>query len=163
MFRVVVRLVIAATPPTYVERFFGRRIAKPVVTHVPRLRSFRFHILSDKRSCGGIVSLKDCGRLKVAESVEKAADVDDLLAVEEGASGFGFGGGGDDVFNKFANDVEGGIMKSTEEIRQKIVPGDSALSAGSDKVGGVGVDVEDHVGREEAYGGRRVSGAIVHE
>ena len=48
MFCVVIRFVVLSTPPTYVERFFGRRIAKPVISHVPGLRSFGLHVFIDK-------------------------------------------------------------------------------------------------------------------
>ena len=153
MFRVVICLVVFPTPPAYVERFFGRRIAKPVITHVPGLRSFGFHVFCDKRSCSGIVSLKNSRRLRVTERVEQPSDVNDFLAIEKCAGRFCLGRRCDDVLNEFADNVKRRIVKSAEEIGKEVVTGDTALSTGGDEVGGVGIDVEDHVGREKTDGG----------
>ena len=92
MFSVVIRFVVFATPPAYVERFFGRRIVKPVIAHVPGLRSFGFRVFCDKRSCNGIVSFKDGRRLRVTECVEQPSNINNLLAIEESAGRFRLGG-----------------------------------------------------------------------
>ena len=57
------------------------------------------------------------------------------------------------MFDEFTDNVERRIVKSAEEIGKEVVTGDTALGAGGDEVGGVGVDVQNHVGREKTDGG----------
>ena len=99
----------------------------------------------------------------MTECAEQPSDVDDLLAIKKCASRFRLGRRGDDVLDEFANNVKRGVVESAEEIGEKVVAGDTTLGAGCDEVGGVGVDVEDHVGREKTDGGGRVSRAVIHQ
>ena len=98
----------------------------------------------------------------MTECVEQPADVDDFLAIKKCASRFRLGSRSNDVLDEFADNVERGIVESAKEIGEEVMAGDATLGAGCDEVGGVGVDVEDHVGREETDGGGRVSRAVVH-
>ena len=77
----------------------------------------------------------------MTERVKQPSDVDDLLAIEKCAGRFCLGRRCDDVLDEFADNVKRRIVKSAEEIRKEVVTGDTALGAGGDEVGGVGVDV----------------------
>ena len=89
----------------------------------------------------------------MTERVKQPSDVDDLLAIKKCASRFRLGRRRDDVLDEFADNVERGVVESAEEIGEKVVASDTTLDAGWDEVGGVGVDVQNHVGREKTYGG----------
>ena len=63
MFGGVIGFVVYAFIPKNIELLLGLSIAKPVITHIPRLGPFLVYVVVYKTGSGRVVRLQWCGRL----------------------------------------------------------------------------------------------------
>ena len=126
-------------------------VADPPVAHVERFGVFLAKVGGEDAAGGGVVG-GDSGAifgLEVFELEKSGDDLDGMLGVHEDTAGFGFGCGGDDIFEGLAEDVDDAVEFGSLAWRAFVAEvenaGGAASGFGEDEVGGIGFNVEDHV------------------
>jgi hypothetical protein len=99
--------------------------------------------LSVEDALGSIVvgfKRRASSRLGVLEFCEGGTDGTGMFAADIDATGFGFGGGQEDIFYCLAEDVKGAVDTVVVVPAKVIVDGSSTAGLGLDEIGGVGSD-----------------------
>ena len=144
----------------------------PVKAHVHRFRLFLFDGDVGKAIGGGVVDLDWSDRLRVTTFEEQGADRDGLLAFDVSGSNFGSGSQTHHVGHDARNGVDGTIETRTSggwfghvgaNVTQKIVSTSVAAGLRFGEVGGVAVNVEDHVTDSITDCGVRVRGGVIKQ
>ena len=175
MFSEIISFVQNASSPINVELALADAVANPIKAHVECFGSFLFdRVVGDSRG-GTVVGLNGSGRLGMTKFFETHADRACFFAVVEEGSKLSFGGTGNDFAQDLAEDVDGtvggwwgavrrrgfgGVMGTTAE---EVVSGGARASLGCSKVGGIALDVEDHVAGVEADRSVGMRSAVIEE
>ena len=164
----VVTMVVGSLKPVDFELSLGYSVLDPVESHVHCLGSLDFDALVGKSIGCGVVSGDSSGCSLFSSHFSKdIAHVCCFLAIVEEGSTFSFRGCCHDIFHDSAFNVDctvgfevvwGFIM-----VPQIEVSSNSRSGFGFTQVGGVTVDVQDHVRFVESNGSIRVGGCIVEE
>ena len=80
-----------------------------MVSHVDSLGASDLDLFVGEAKCGRVVDLNGSRRLDVPEFFEGADNRDSLCGIYVGPCYFCFGGGAKDIFENFANGVNGSI------------------------------------------------------
>ena len=132
--------------------------------HVHGFGALLFDSVVEDAFAGGVVSSNWSGWLFVAKFDEGLADGATCLGVVEAASDFGFGGTGHDI----SEDVNIGMNGSVDGwivgvVTEKVVASAARAGFGDAKVGGVSMQVVDHVTGVTANDCIGVCGCIVEQ
>ena len=139
----------------------------PVKAHVDGFRSFLFDGVVCKTFGGGVIDTDGGGRFGISKFVKGGTNGDSILAVEECGSDFGFRGGQHNVAHDIGDGMDGAIdgrigVGSMGRVRgavaQKVVSAGAAPCLWLQKIGGVAVDMEDHVTGQIVDGSTRMVG-----
>ena len=112
----VVSKVIGARCPVDAVLLLLDPITDPVVAHVNGLGAFNADGLVGDTLGGGVVGNDGSGGLWVTEVGEGCAGGHTELAIQEEASKFCFGSGGNDGGNDGADDVDGSIDRGMDRV-----------------------------------------------
>ena len=144
-------------------------VLQPIETHVNGFGALLFDCAIDNPTRHTVVSGEGSGGLGMAHFTEGGADGHSSLGVVESSGSFSLGGRGDNVAHDAGEDMACAIESGRSTIQrvgmgaEKIETGGSGAGLGLGQVGGIGVDVEDHVAGRVTEGGFRVGGGIIEE
>ena len=140
--------------------------------HVDGFRPFLFDDVVCKNFGGGFIDKNGGGRLGISKFGKGSANGDRLLAIEECGSGFGFRGGQHNIAHDVGDGMDGAVEGQTDvgstgrfrgAVAQEEVPASAAPCLWFRKIGGVAMDMEDHVTGRIADGRARMGGGMVEE
>ena len=168
----VVRIVTCTWRPIDHELVLFDTIPDPVETHVESFCSLLFDsiVREAHRSC--VVDLDGCGRLRMAKFVKGDAQGEGIAGGEEGGGDFGFRRGAHDVGEDFGEGMnsavgDDGWRRGKHGVgrawAEEVNTGGTAASVFFGEIGGVAVEVKDHVAGEIANLGVRVGVRVVEE
>ena len=175
MFGVVVGKVFVALAPVDKEVALTDAVSYPIETHVHGLGAALFDgVVAD---AGGtcVVGLDGSGWLGVSHVLEDGSEHGGFLAIVEEGCEFCFGGGGEDRDEDGGENVYGAVVwwwgsvgrwyfGGVGETRAHVeVAACSGACVFLGEVGGVAVDMKNHVAGVETKGGIRMGGGVVQE
>lgn len=168
----IIGKIVTAFLPVDSELALADAIADPVEAHVDGFGAALLDSVVDDAFGTGVVSLDWSGGLGPAHGDECVSKDTGVLGVDEEGAEFGFGGGGEDSTHDTADDMDGSIEWRSGGIGQMIV-GDFAAemveassaraSFGLGVVGGVALDLENHVAGVVAKSGVGIGGSVVEK
>ena len=111
VFGEIIGIILLAGCPVEIELPLRYPVLEPVVSHVERFGTFHADGGMEDTVRGGIVGLDWCPRLGlfVSHFFKSGANGDCFLSIEKQTPNFGFGGGGGDSLESFAEDVNGAV------------------------------------------------------
>jgi hypothetical protein len=169
VFGEVVSFVKASFHPIDVKLFLADAVTNPVEPHVNGLGSTLFDSVIGDANGGVVVCLDRSRGLGVAHFFEAGADGTSILEVVEEGTQFRFGGTGEDLVHGVAEDVDWSIQWWWREgwirgtVAQVVVASGSGAGISFREVGGIAVNVEDHVTGMVADGSIGVGSTVVQE
>ena len=109
----IIGTIGCAGRPVQIELPAGNAVSEPMIAHVKSLRLFHANLRVENTVSGSIVGFKwsTSSRLFVTHFFQSSKHRHGFLGIEEEAASFGFGGGGGNSANGFAQD-----MNSTVEL-----------------------------------------------
>ena len=172
MFGDIISFVVESFFPMDVKLALALTIAEPVKTHVHGFGAFLLDVVVHDASGDFVVELNRSGTLAMSEFFQCGAHGDEVLAVEEASTGFGFLCRGHDGVDDFAEDVDGairggfgvGCFYGKRGFVAEVMEASGARAClGFAQVGGVGVCPEMHLTGDVFDGGIRMGGGVVEE
>ena len=141
----------------------GNAVSEPVEAHVNDFESVLLDgVVED--TIGGAVVGSDRGReLFVSEFNESDSVWDCCTGIEVAYTDFGFSSGGEDILHDGCDGVEGGFEEFTIFLSEEEEAFCLASGSAGNKVGGITVNVEDHVAGAIEFDLVKVTSAIVKE
>ena len=147
-------------------------VLDPIEAHIDGFGSFLFDCAVGKAFRGRVVDADWSRWLRVPEFLEGSAYWHGLLAIVKGGTDLGFSGGRHHVVEDLGDSMDRAVERGVSErwlvrvsvlVAKEIVATDAAASAWFGKVGGVTVEVQDHVTDAVSDGGVRVGRSILEE
>ena len=138
-------------------------VADPIKSHVYGFGAYLFAGTIDNSAGGGVVGGNGCSRLWVSHFLECGTEDSSLFGVEKKGADFGLSGGGHYPFDDLG-DIDNGAIEHwgfAGELAKVEVSTGSTAGFRFGEVGGITVNVQDHVAGSEAEGGVGVGGTIV--
>jgi len=167
MLGVVVSTVSSTRLPVDTKLALADTIADPVEAHVNGFGSTLFDGVVDDAFGGGVVGHDGCGRLWPAHFLQSGSEHAAILGIVEQGTDFGFCGRGEDITHEIANNVKSTIERCLFArfwlIAEIVIAAGSGASFWLGKVGGIALDVQDHVAGMVTEDSIGVSGSIVEE
>ena len=104
--------------PIQIELFLSDAIAQPVIAHVKCFGFFHTNLGMKDTMSSGIVGFErsTSDRLLMAHFFKGSANGDGILCIEEQTASFGFGGGGSNSANGFAENMNGTVAFGIRRI-----------------------------------------------
>ena len=168
----VVTEVSAAVFPINEKLALPGAVMDPIEAHVDEFGSFLFYCAVGEAFGGGVVDADWSRWLRVLEFCEGSAYWHGLLTIMEGGANFGFIGGRHHVVKNLGDGVDRAVEKGVGDrwlgrvsglVAKEVVATYAAASSGFRKVGGLTVEVQDHVTGAVADGGVGVGRRIIEE
>ena len=147
-------------------------VLDPIEAHIDGFGYFLFDCAVGKAFCGIVVDAVCSQWLRVPEFLEGSAYQNGLLAIVKGGTNFGFSGRRHHVVEDLGDGMDKAVERGVSArwlgrvsglVAKEIVATDAVASAGFVKVGGVTVEVQDHVTGALSDGGVRVGRSIIEE
>ena len=164
--------VSASGFPINEKLVFLGAVLDPIEAHVDGFRYFLFDCVVGEAFIGGVVEADWSWWLRVPKFCEGSADWHGLLTIMEDGADFGFSGGRHHVVDNIEDGEDRAVERGVGDlwlvrvgglVSKEVVATDAAARAGLGKVGGVTVEVQDHVTGAVADGGIGVVHSIIHE
>jgi hypothetical protein len=168
MFCHVIGAVEGAFSPEDIELFLADAVANPIKAHVHCFGSFLFDGVVGNAGRCGVVRDQGRGWLRVSEFDKAGADGARFFCIVEHASEFPLSGGGDDLLEDLAGDVDraiearwvtAGFVLFAEEVESG--PARAGFRLG--QVGAIGFNRQEHVAGPISNGGVGMACGIIHE
>ena len=145
----VVGMIICAFVPYDVEFLFDLFLPKPVVPHIPGLRSFLIDIIMYEAIRSRVVGFYRCRRLGMIKSIQYVPYRNSQLSIYKYTCCFRFCGGGYDVLKGFTyyhySTIERWSCCFRWMVREIEIPSNSTLCVGQYKVCCIRIEHEDHI------------------